>query len=68
MIIKLHPRKEWTKAKSKEEYFDSIRKENILKYFKKREIQLFISSTSDLEIEAKRFYIHRGGIDEAESS
>lgn len=43
-------------------YFDSIRKENILKYFQKREIQLFISSTSDLEIEAKRFYIDRGEI------
>ena len=45
-------------------YFDSIRKENILKYFKKREIQLFISSTSDLDLDAKRFYIDRGGIDE----
>ncbi|UUV19323.1 DNA replication and repair protein RecF [Fusobacteria bacterium ZRK30] len=44
-------------------YFDSIRKENILKYFQKREIQLFISSTSDLEIEAKRFHVHRGEID-----
>jgi DNA replication and repair protein RecF len=49
-------------------YFDSIRKENILKYFKKREIQLFISSTSDLEIEAKRFHIYRGEINDAESS
>jgi len=49
-------------------YFDSIRKENILKYFKKREIQLFISSTSDLEIEAKRFHICRGEIADAESS
>ena len=45
-------------------YFDSIRKENILKYFQKREIQLFISSTSDLEIEAKRFHVNRGEIDE----
>ncbi|MCK5779832.1 MAG: DNA replication/repair protein RecF [Psychrilyobacter sp.] len=43
-------------------YFDSIRKENILKYFQRREIQLFISSTSDLDIDARRFHIDRGGI------
>jgi len=49
-------------------YFDSIRKENILKYFKKREIQLFISSTSDLEIDAKRFYVYRGEISDEEFS
>jgi DNA replication and repair protein RecF len=45
-------------------YFDSIRKENILKYFQKREIQLFISSTSDLDIEAKRFQVFKGEINE----
>jgi DNA replication and repair protein RecF len=49
-------------------YFDSIRKENILKYFKKREIQLFISSTSDLDIDGKRFHIYRGEIDDTKFS
>lgn len=43
-------------------YFDSIRKENIINYFKKRKIQLFISSTSDLEMEGKRFIVDRGGL------
>ena len=43
-------------------YFDSIRKENILNYFNHRDIQLFISSTSDLEIESKKFVIEKGDI------
>ncbi len=44
-------------------YFDSLRKENILGYFQKRKVQLFISSTSDLTLRGKRFYVERGGID-----
>ncbi|MGL4392165.1 MAG: DNA replication/repair protein RecF [Fusobacteriaceae bacterium] len=43
-------------------YFDSIRKENILNYLKKRNIQLFISSTSDINIECKKFQIENGEI------
>ncbi|MCJ8341605.1 MAG: DNA replication and repair protein RecF [Cetobacterium sp.] len=44
-------------------YFDSIRKENIVKYLKKREIQVFISSTGELDINSKNFYINKGDID-----
>ena len=45
-------------------YFDSIRKDSILKYFKTRDIQLFISSTSklDLDIDTKEFLVDRGGV------
>ncbi|MEG0069216.1 DNA replication/repair protein RecF [Cetobacterium sp.] len=43
-------------------YFDSIRKDNIIKYLKKREIQVFISSTTDLNIESKNFRIDKGEI------
>jgi DNA replication and repair protein RecF len=45
-------------------YFDSIRKESIINYFKNREIQLFISSTEDLGIKSKNFYILKGEINE----
>jgi len=47
-------------------YFDSIRKENILNYFNHRDIQLFISSTSDLGIESKKFVIEKGDIYEGD--
>lgn len=43
-------------------YFDSIRKENIINYLKKREIQVFISSTGDLNIDSKNFYVDKGEI------
>ncbi len=43
-------------------YFDTIRKENIINYFKKRDIQLFISSTTDLEMDSKNFYVEKGDI------
>ena len=43
-------------------YFDSVRKENILNYFNHRDIQLFISSTSDLGIKSKKFFIEKGDI------
>lgn len=45
-------------------YFDSIRKESIINYFKGREVQLFISSTDDLGIEGKRFDIRKGEVNE----
>lgn len=41
-------------------YFDSIRKDNIIKYLKQREIQVFISSTTDLNIESKNFRVDKG--------
>ena len=47
-------------------YFDSIRKENILNYFNHRDIQLFISSTSDLGIKSKKFVIEKGDIYEGD--
>lgn len=43
-------------------YFDSIRKENIINYLKKREIQVFISSTTKMDIESKDFRIDKGEI------
>ncbi|WP_297432011.1 DNA replication and repair protein RecF [uncultured Cetobacterium sp.] len=43
-------------------YFDSIRKESIINYLKKRELQVFISSTTDLNIESKNFRIDKGEI------
>lgn len=43
-------------------YFDSIRKENILNYLRKREIQVFISSTNKLDISSKNFLIEKGDI------
>lgn len=48
-------------------YFDSLRKENILNYFNHRDIQLFISSTSDLGIKSKQFVIEKGDIHEGDS-
>lgn len=44
-------------------YFDSIRKENILNYLKKREIQVFISSTGLLEIKSKNFIVEKGEVE-----
>ncbi|TDT69834.1 DNA replication and repair protein RecF [Hypnocyclicus thermotrophus] len=43
-------------------YFDSIRKESIIKYFENREIQLFLSSTDDLGINSKKFKIFKGDV------
>ncbi|MGL4628999.1 DNA replication/repair protein RecF [Cetobacterium sp.] len=43
-------------------YFDSIRKDSIINYLKKRELQVFISSTTDLNIESKNFRIDKGEI------
>lgn len=43
-------------------YFDSIRKENILEYLKKRDIQVIITSTDKMDIEAQIFYVKAGEI------
>lgn len=41
-------------------YFDSTRKSKILEYFKKKKIQVFITSTEKLDISAKKFYVKDG--------
>ncbi len=43
-------------------YFDSIRKENILDYLEKRDIQVIITSTEKMEIGAKIFFVKSGEI------
>lgn len=43
-------------------YFDSIRKENILDYLKKRDIQVIITSTEKMDIEAKMFSVESGEV------
>lgn len=48
-------------------YFDSIRKENIVEYLKKRDIQVFLSSTMKMNIESKNFNIDKGEIQDDES-
>ena len=49
-------------------YFDSVRKESIINYFKGRDVQLFLSSTDDLGIESKNFNIYEGDIIEPRDS
>ena len=49
-------------------YFDSLRKNSIINYFKNREVQLFLSSTEDLGIESKNFNIYEGDIIEPRNS
>ena len=41
-------------------YFDSDRRKSILEFFIKKDIQVLISSTDKLEIEAKNFYVEKG--------
>lgn len=43
-------------------YFDSIRKESILDYLKKREIQVIITSTETMDIGAKIFLVKSGEV------
>lgn len=43
-------------------YFDSIRKENIINYLNKRGIQVIITSTDNLKIESKNFFVEKGEI------
>ncbi|MGL4534467.1 MAG: DNA replication/repair protein RecF [Fusobacteriaceae bacterium] len=45
-------------------YFDLNRKESILKYLAKKKVQLFISSTEELNVESKKFYIENGEIND----
>ena len=43
-------------------YFDSNRKDSILNYLEKRNIQVFISSTGELGINTEDFYVEKGEI------
>lgn len=43
-------------------YFDSNRKDSILNYLEKRNIQVFISSTGELGINSENFYVEKGEI------
>ena len=45
-------------------YFDEDRRKSILDFFNKRDIQVLISSTDKLEIEAKNFYVEKGIIED----
>lgn len=44
-------------------YFDSNRKDSILNYLEKRNIQVLLSSTGSLGIESKNFYVESGEIE-----
>lgn len=48
-------------------YFDSIRKENIINYLNKRDIQVIITSTDNLNIESKNFFVEKGEVYERDS-
>ena len=43
-------------------YFDSIRKESIINYLNKRDIQVIITSTDLLNIESKNFLVDKGEV------
>ncbi len=43
-------------------YFDGIRKKSILDYFENKKIQCLITSTEDLGIEGKKFYVKGGKV------
>jgi DNA replication and repair protein RecF len=43
-------------------YFDSLRKESIIKYFENRNVQVFLSSTESLNIKSKNFIVSDGDI------
>ena len=45
-------------------YFDEDRRKSILEFFNKRDIQVLISSTDRLNIEAKNFYVEKGIIED----
>ena len=45
-------------------YFDEDRRKSILDFFNKRDIQVLISSTDKLDIEAKNFYVEKGIIED----
>ena len=44
-------------------YFDSNRKDSILNYLEKRNIQVLLSSTGELGIDSKNFYVESGEIE-----
>jgi len=48
-------------------YFDEDRRKSILDFFNKRDIQVLISSTDKLDIEAKNFYVEKGIIEDESS-
>ena len=48
-------------------YFDSVRKENIINYLNKRDIQVIITSTDLLGIESKNFFVEKGEVYERDS-
>ena len=43
-------------------YFDKNRQESVINYFKKRNIQTFITSTEELNLGETKFYIEKGKI------
>lgn len=45
-------------------YFDEIRKDKLIEYLSKKDIQCFFTSTSLLNIDAKKFYVNNGEINE----
>lgn len=44
-------------------YFDSNRKDSVLTYLEKRNIQVLLSSTGDLNMETENFYVESGEIE-----
>lgn len=48
-------------------YFDTNRKDNILNYLEKRNIQVLISSTGTLGINSENFFVENGGINYGEN-
>lgn len=48
-------------------YFDSIRKENIINYLNKRGIQVIITSTDNLNIDSKNFFVEKGEVYEKDN-
>ena len=48
-------------------YFDSVRKESIINYLNKRDIQVIITSTDTLGIESKNFFVEKGEVYERDS-
>lgn len=48
-------------------YFDSIRKESIINYLNKRDIQVIITSTELLNIESKNFLVEKGEVYEQDN-
>lgn len=43
-------------------YFDSFRRNNVLEFLKKKQVQVFLTSTDALEIEAQHYYVEKGEI------